>query len=443
MNERFYSNDIERSVLGVLLIDNSCIDDTFEIKVDDFYIPQHKLIFNAILSLIQESKHADILTVSQTLSAEHLKNCGGLAYLAELSRDTPRATNFKHYVSILRNYTKARNANDIAKTLIKNLTNASFSNSDSSSQIIAQTESELFKLGHTVNNHDEKLIPEMLTNIMTFLETEHSPFIPTGFKKLDSKIGGLEPMEITIIAARPSMGKTAFLISLIYNQIIELNDNPNLPIQPIFIFSLEMDSQSLMLRLLATLARVPFIDIKNKNLDDGDYGKISTAISILLKLKKFLIIDDNAYLTPSIFRRKVQRYKRIYGQPTFVAIDYVQLMSSGEKSTENRAIEVGSISRQLKIHCKDFNIPLVLLSQLNRSVESRVDKRPLLSDLKESGSLEQDATTVILLYRDEVYNENSTEKGTGELIVAKARNAATGKVAIKFDGPCMHYQNLS
>lgn len=399
-------------MLGAFLIDNSCIDDTFEIKVDDFYIPQHKLIFNSIVSLIQEGKQADILTVSQALSEEQLKNCGGLAYLAELSRDTPRATNFKHYASILRNYTKARSANKIAKTLIENLTKASFSNSNSSNQIITQTESE------------------------------HTPFIPTGFKNLDYKIGGLEPKEITIVAARPSIGKTAFLISLIYNHIIALIDNPNLPIQPIFIFSLEMDAQSLMLRLLSALSHVPFIDIKNKNLDDSDYGKISDAIAILLKLKNILIIDDNACLTPGIFRRKVQRYTRLYGQPTFVAIDYVQLMSSGEKNNENRAVEVGNISRQLKIHCKDFNLPLVLLSQLNRSVESRTDKHPLLSDLKESGSLEQDATTVILLYRDEVYNENSEAKGTGELIVAKARNAATGKVAVKFDGPYMHYQNL-
>ncbi|MCX8578728.1 replicative DNA helicase [Gilliamella sp. B2776] len=442
MNKQFYSNDTERSVLGALLIDNSSIDDSFEIKVDDFYIPQHKLIFDAIVSLIQEGKNADILTVSQALSEEKLRSCGGLAYLAELTRDTPRATNYKYYVSILRNYTKARSANNIAKTLIKNLSKASFSDSDSSNQIIAKTESELFQLGHAIDNQDEQLIPAMLSNLMTFLETEHSPFIPTFFKNLDSKIGGLEPKEITIIAARPSMGKTAFLISMIYNQIIALNDNPNLPKQPIFVFSLEMDSQSLMLRLLAALAHVPFIDIKNKNLDDSDYGKISQAIAILLKLKKFLIIDDNAHLTPSIFRRKVQRYIRLYGQPTFVAVDYVQLMSSGEKNNENRAVEVSNISRQLKIHCKDFNIPLVLLSQLNRSVESRSDKHPLLSDLKESGSLEQDATTVILLYRDEVYNENSECKGTGELIVAKARNAATGKVVVKFDGPYMHYQNL-
>lgn len=442
MNKQFYSNDTERSVLGAFLIDNSCIDDTFEIKVDDFYIPQHKLIFNSIVSLIQEGKQADILTVSQALSEEQLKNCGGLAYLAELSRDTPRATNFKHYASILRNYTKARSANKIAKTLIENLTKASFSNSNSSNQIITQTESELFQLGHDVENQNEQHIPELLTNVMNFLESEHTPFIPTGFKNLDYKIGGLEPKEITIVAARPSMGKTAFLISLIYNHIIALIDNPNLPIQPIFIFSLEMDAQSLMLRLLSALSHVPFIDIKNKNLDDSDYGKISDAIAILLKLKNILIIDDNACLTPGIFRRKVQRYTRLYGQPTFVAIDYVQLMSSGEKNNENRAVEVGNISRQLKIHCKDFNLPLVLLSQLNRSVESRTDKHPLLSDLKESGSLEQDATTVILLYRDEVYNENSEAKGTGELIVAKARNAATGKVAVKFDGPYMHYQNL-
>lgn len=442
MNKQFYSNDTERCVLGALLINNSCIDDTFEIKVDDFYVPQHKLIFNAIVSLIQKGQHADILTVSQAISEEQLKNCGGLAYLAELSRDTPVAINYKYYVSILRNYTKARHANNIAQTLIKNLTKASFSNPDSSNQIIAQTESELFQLGHTVENQDEQLITELVNNVMIFLETDNSPFIPTGFKNLDSKIGGLEPKEITIVAARPSMGKTAFLISLIYNQIIALNDNPNLSIYPIFVFSLEMDSQSLMLRLLTALSHVPFIDIKNKNLDESDYGKISAAIAILLKLKNFFIIDDNAYLTPDIFRRKLQRYIRLYGQPTFVAVDYVQLMSLGEKSNENRAVEVGSISRQLKIHCKDFNIPLILLSQLNRSVESRPDKHPLLSDLKESGSLEQDATTVILLYRDEVYNENSEFKGTGELIVAKARNAATGKVLVKFDGPYMHYQNL-
>lgn len=442
MTASYYSLDVEQSVLGSLLITNDQIDNAVDISVDDFHLPQHQIIFNAIKTAIDQGKVADIVTVSESLTEAQLKQCGGLAYLAELSKNTPNALNFKHYFDILRNYTKARQIKAIMDNTVSDLMKAVFTNPESSDELIAKIEANLFKLGNTYQQKNTLSVTELLDNVMAFLESEDSPFIPTGFTDLDNKIGGLEPKEITVVGARPSMGKTAWLISLVCYYILRASTHPNEPRLPIFIFSLEMDAQSLMMRILSILSGVPFIDIKNKHLDDSDYGKLSSAIGLLLTVKNSLIIDDEAHLTPAILRRKLQRFIRLHGQPRFVGIDYVQLMSLGLKQTENRAVEVSAISRELKIQCKEFNIPLVLLAQLNRSVESRTDKRPMMSDLKESGAIEQDATTVILLYRDEVYNEHSELKGIGELIIAKARNASVGSVKVQFAGPCMHYRNL-
>lgn len=441
MTNLVYSVDVEQSVLGALLINNDQIDNATDMTTDDFQQPQHKIIFNAVKTLTNQGKPADIVTVSESLTEVQLNQCGGIAYLAELSKNTPNALNFKHYFAILRNYTKARKVKAIIDNTFADLTKTVFTDTQSSNELIAKIESELFKLGNEYQPKNALSVTQLLDNVMAFLESEDSPFVPTGFTDLDRKIGGLEPKEITVVGARPSMGKTAWLISLICYYITQASNEPN-TIHPIFIFSLEMDAQSLVMRILSILSGIPFIDIKNKHLDDSDYGKLSSAIGLLLTFKKSLIIDDEAHLTPSILRRKLQRYIRLHGQPQFVGIDYVQLMSLGVKQTENRAVEVSTISRELKIQCKDFNLPLVLLAQLNRSVENRPDKRPLMSDLKESGAIEQDATTVILLYRDEVYNEHSEFKGMGEFIVAKARNASVGSVKVQFDGPCMHYRNL-
>lgn len=443
MTSSYYSLDVEQSVLGSLLINNNQIDNAVDISVDDFHLPQHQIIFNAIKTLIDQGKVADIVTVSESLTEAQLTQCGGLAYLAELSKNTPSSLNFKHYFDILRNYTKARKVKGVIDRSLVDLTKAVFTNPESSNEVIAKIEASLFTLGNTYQQKNTLSVTNLLDNVMAFLESEDSPFIPTGFADLDRKICGLEPKEITVVGARPSMGKTAWLISLVCYYILRASCHLDEPIIPIFIFSLEMDAQSLMMRILSILSGVPFIDIKNKHLDDSDYGKLSSAIALLLTIKDTLIIDDEAHLTPSILRRKLQRYIRLHGRPRFVGIDYVQLMSLGLKHTENRAVEVSAISRELKIQCKDFNIPLVLLAQLNRSVESRTDKRPMMSDLKESGSIEQDATTIILLYRDEVYNPHSELKGIGELIIAKARNASVGSVKVQFTGPCMHYRDLA
>lgn len=278
------------------------------------------------------------------------------------------------------------------------------------------------------------------------MEEEKSPFISTGFTDLDNKIGGLESEGITVVGACPAMGKTAWLMSLISYYIQEKTNQQNQKIKPIFIFSLEMDAQSLMMRIISILFEVSFIDIKNKYLDENDYSKITNAVNLLIRFKcannqNALIIDD-AHLTPAILRRKLQRYIRLYGSPEFVAIDYIQLMTLGTNHSENRAVELSAISRELKIQAKDFSIPLLLLAQLNRSSDTRPDKRPIMSDFKESGAIKQDATNVILLYREEVCNKNSDSKGIGEFIIAKARNASIESVKVQFNGACMHYSNL-
>lgn len=363
---------------------------------------QHKIIFSAILTLVSNSKNADIITVSEALTDAQLNSCGGIAYIAELTK-IPSTLNFKHYFSILRNYTKARKINTIINYSIKELPNLVFSDVNSSDQLIAKIETDLFKLYNKFHEKNRLSISELIDNFIVFLEEEKSPFISTGFTDLDNKIGGLESEGITLVGARPAMGKTAWLMSLISYYIQEKTNQQNQKIKPIFIFSLEMDAQSLMMRIISILSKVSFIDIKNKYLDENDYGKITNAVNLLIRFKcannqNALIIDDDAHLTPAILRRKLQRYIRLYSSPEFVAIDYIQLMTLGTNHSENRAVELSTISRELKIQAKDFSIPLLLLAQLNRFPDSRPDKRPIMSDFKESGAIEQDATNVILLY---------------------------------------------
>lgn len=444
--EVVYSTEVEQAIIGSILINNELIDNTVDLTDDDFYLTQHKIIFSAILTLVNNSKNADIITVSEALTDAQLNSCGGIAYIAELTKISS-TLNFQHYFSILRNYTKARKINTIINYSLKDLSKLVFTDVNTSDHLVAKIETNLFKLYNKFHEKNRLSIPELIENfIVFFLEEEKSPFISTGFTDLDNKIGGLESEGITVVGACPAMGKTAWLMSLISYYIQEKTNQQNQKIKPIFIFSLEMDAQSLMMRIISILFEVSFIDIKNKYLDENDYSKITNAVNLLIRFKcannqNALIIDD-AHLTPAILRRKLQRYIRLYGSPEFVAIDFIQLMTLGTNHSENRAVELSAISRELKIQAKDFSIPLLLLAQLNRSSDTRPDKRPIMSDFKESGAIKQDATNVILLYREEVCNKNSDSKGIGEFIIAKARNASIGSVKVQFNGACMHYSNL-
>lgn len=400
--EVVYSTEVEQAIIGSILINNELIDNTVDLTDDDFYLTQHKIIFSAILTLVNNSKNADIITVSEALTDAQLNSCGGIAYIAELTKISS-TLNFQHYFSILRNYTKARKINTIINYSLKDLSKLVFTDVNTSDHLVAKIETNLFKLYNKFHEKNRLSIPELIENfIVFFLEEEKSPFISTGFTDLDNKIGGLESEGITVVGACPAMGKTAWLMSLISYYIQEKTNQQNQKIKPIFIFSLEMDAQSLMMRIISILFEVSFIDIKNKYLDENDYSKITNAVNLLIRFKcannqNALIIDD-AHLTPAILRRKLQRYIRLYGSPEFVAIDFIQLMTLGTNHSENRAVELSAISRELKIQAKDFSIPLLLLAQLNRSSDTRPDKRPIMSDFKESGAIKQDATNVILLY---------------------------------------------
>lgn len=400
--EVVYSTEVEQAIIGSILINNELIDNTVDLTDDDFYLTQHKIIFSAILTLVNNSKNADIITVSEALTDAQLNSCGGIAYIAELTKISS-TLNFQHYFSILRNYTKARKINTIINYSLKDLSKLVFTDVNTSDHLVAKIETNLFKLYNKFHEKNRLSIPELIENFIVFFwEEEKSPFISTGFTDLDNKIGGLESEGITVVGACPAMGKTAWLMSLISYYIQEKTNQQNQKIKPIFIFSLEMDAQSLMMRIISILFEVSFIDIKNKYLDENDYSKITNAVNLLIRFKcannqNALIIDD-AHLTPAILRRKLQRYIRLYGSPEFVAIDYIQLMTLGTNHSENRAVELSAISRELKIQAKDFSIPLLLLAQLNRSSDTRPDKRPIMSDFKESGAIKQDATNVILLY---------------------------------------------
>lgn len=400
--EVVYSTEVEQAIIGSILINNELIDNTVDLTDDDFYLTQHKIIFSAILTLVNNSKNADIITVSEALTDAQLNSCGGIAYIAELTKISS-TLNFQHYFSILRNYTKARKINTIINYSLKDLSKLVFTDVNTSDHLVAKIETNLFKLYNKFHEKNRLSIPELIENFIVFFwEEEKSPFISTGFTDLDNKIGGLESEGITVVGACPAMGKTAWLMSLISYYIQEKTNQQNQKIKPIFIFSLEMDAQSLMMRIISILFEVSFIDIKNKYLDENDYSKITNAVNLLIRFKcannqNALIIDD-AHLTPAILRRKLQRYIRLYGSPEFVAIDFIQLMTLGTNHSENRAVELSAISRELKIQAKDFSIPLLLLAQLNRSSDTRPDKRPIMSDFKESGAIKQDATNVILLY---------------------------------------------
>lgn len=382
MSKSIHSTEVEQAIIGSILINNELIDNTVDLTDDDFYLTQHKIIFSAILTLVNNSKNADIITVSEALTDAQLNSCGGIAYIAELIKISS-TLNFQHYFSILRNYTKARKINTIINYSLKDLSKLVFTDVNTSDHLVAKIETNLFKLYNKFHEKNRLSIPELIENfIVFFLEEEKSPFISTGFTDLDNKIGGLESEGITVVGACPAMGKTAWLMSLISYYIQEKTNQQNQKIKPIFIFSLEMDAQSLMMRIISILFEVSFIDIKNKYLDENDYSKITNAVNLLIRFKyvnnqNALIIDD-AHLTPAILRRKLQRYIRLYGSPEFVAIDYIQLMTLGTNHSENRAVELSAISRELKIQAKDFSIPLLLLAQLNRSSDTRPDKRPIM-----------------------------------------------------------------
>ena len=436
-----HSIEAEQSVLGGLMLDNERWDDVAErVVADDFYTRPHRHIFTEMHRLQEMGKPIDLITLAESLELQgQLNIVGGFAYLAELSKNTPSAANISAYADIVRERAVVREMISVANEIA----NAGFDPQGRSSEdLLDLAESRVFKIAESRANKDEgpKNIADVLeatvSRIEQLFQQPHDGVtgVNTGYDDLNKKTAGLQPSDLIIVAARPSMGKTTFAMNLVENAAM-LQD------KPVLIFSLEMPSEQIMMRSLASLSRVDQTRIRTGQLDDEDWARISGTMGILLE-KRNIYIDDSSGLTPTEVRSRARRIAREHGGIGLIMIDYLQLMRVPSLS-DNRTLEIAEISRSLKALAKELQVPVVALSQLNRSLEQRADKRPVNSDLRESGSIEQDADLIMFIYRDEVYHENSDLKGIAEIIIGKQRNGPIGTVRLTFNGQWSRFDNYA
>ena len=436
-----HSIEAEQSVLGGLMLDNQRWDDVAErVVTEDFYTRPHRHIFTEMARLQEMGKPIDLITLAESLELQgQLDTAGGFAYLAELSKNTPSAANISAYADIVRERAVVRDMISVANEIAEAGFDPQGRNSD---ELLDLAESRVFKIAESRANKDEgpKNIADVLdatvSRIEQLFQQPHDGVtgVNTGYDDLNKKTAGLQPSDLIIVAARPSMGKTTFAMNLVENAAM-LQD------KPVLIFSLEMPSEQIMMRCLASLSRVDQTRIRTGQLDDEDWARISGTMGILLE-KRNIYIDDSSGLTPTEVRSRARRIAREHGGIGLIMIDYLQLMRVPSLS-DNRTLEIAEISRSLKALAKELHVPVVALSQLNRSLEQRADKRPVNSDLRESGSIEQDADLIMFIYRDEVYHENSDLKGIAEIILGKQRNGPIGTVRLTFNGQWSRFDNYA
>ncbi|EPS3389507.1 replicative DNA helicase [Vibrio vulnificus] len=436
-----HSLEAEQSVLGGLLLDNERWDTVAERVVSkDFYSRPHRLIFDAIKSILEENKPLDLVTLSEHLERrEQLEDVGGFAYLADLAKNTPSAANINAYADIVAERALVRNLISVANEIA----DAGYDPQGRSSEdLLDLAESKVFAIAEerTSENEGPQNVDSILEKTLERIELLYkSPQdgvtgVDTGFTDLNKKTAGLQGSDLIIVAARPSMGKTTFAMNLCENAAMDQD-------KPVLIFSLEMPAEQIMMRMLASLSRVDQTKIRTGQLDDEDWARISSTMGILME-KKNMYIDDSSGLTPTEVRSRARRVAREHGGLSMIMVDYLQLMRVPALS-DNRTLEIAEISRSLKALAKELNVPVVALSQLNRSLEQRADKRPVNSDLRESGSIEQDADLIMFIYRDEVYNPDSALKGTAEIIIGKQRNGPIGSVRLTFQGQWSRFDNYA
>jgi len=436
-----HSLEAEQSVLGGLMLDNEAWDKVSELVVaDDFYRKDHRTIFRYMHTLVESGNPIDLVTLSEALERENeLELVGGFAYIGEMAKNTPSAANIGAYATIVRERAVVRDmigvANDIAE--------AGFEpEGRDSAQLLDYAESKVFKIAESrtnANDGPQNIKDVLTTTIDKIEELYNNPHdgvtgVSTGYGDIDKMTSGLQPSDLIIVAARPSMGKTTFAMNLA--EYAAMNEE-----KPVIIFSLEMPSESIMMRMLASLGRVDQTKVRTGQLEDADWARVSSTMGLLLEQGK-MYIDDSSGLTPTEVRSRSRRIAREHGGVSMIMIDYLQLMQVPGLS-ENRTLEIAEISRSLKSLAKELKCPVVALSQLNRTLEQRADKRPINSDLRESGAIEQDADLIMFIYRDEVYNDDSEDKGTAEIIIGKQRNGPIGKCRLTFQGQFSRFDNYS
>lgn len=437
--------EAEQSVIGGLLLDNNKWDELSPIvTADNFYLSHHRLIFTVISELLMADSPADMVTVEHALKQKNwLEQCGGLAYLAEITQKTPSAINVEAYAKIVRTDSQARQLYALGDLLKKET--GKVNSQDTLDSLISDIEKRLTEL--TLNRSDKEsnvnlsYVLERVIDRMEESKKNLSPVTGTSFgiERLDVNTTGAQSGDLILLAARPGMGKTA--LSLTFAKAA-LEQKPENVIQ---YYSLEMPAEQIMQRLLAMMGRVPLQKIRQAiQVEEYEWARIGEAFGVIAhQWKDRLLLDDNSYLTPQLLRTKVRRNVRKYGVPSVIIIDYLQLMSDPVyKDGKNRNLEISSISTQLKQLAKEIGCPIIALSQLNRNLENRADKRPMQSDLRDSGSLEQDADMIFFVYRDEVYNDNTEMPGMAEIIIAKQRNGPVGTVLAQFKGEFSLFENI-
>lgn len=423
------------------MLDSDAWDKVAEAVVkDDFYSRSHKMIFTAMEALVAAGQPIDLITVSEQLELEdNLEDAGGFAYLGEIAKNTPSAGNILSYAAIVRERAVVREMIKVANEIADAGFNPEGRNS---SELLDLAESKVFKIAEQRANANEgpegikTILEKTVDKIEELYNNPHNGVtgVSSGFNDLDRMTAGFQSGDLIIVAARPSMGKTTFAMNLCEQAALHED-------KPVLIFSLEMPSEQIMMRMLASLGRVDQTKIRTGQLDDDDWARVSSTMGIMLEQGK-MYIDDGSGLTPTEVRSRARRIAREYGGLSMIMIDYLQLMQVPALS-DNRTLEIAEISRSLKALAKELEIPVIALSQLNRSLEQRADKRPVNSDLRESGSIEQDADLIMFIYRDEVYNDDSEDKGTAEIIIGKQRNGPIGRVRLTFQGQFSRFDNYA
>ena len=433
-----HSVEAEQAVLGGLLLDNSTWDAIADrLHAEDFYRRDHQQIFAAIAELSRRNEPSDAVTLAEFLAAKgEGEETGGLAYLAGLARDTPTAANIRAYADIVRERSLLRQLIRVSGEIAAS---AYESEGRTAKELVDGAEQLVFAIAEQGRRTTSGFVPlrEVLGATIDRLDMLHQSQgqltgVSTGYADLDRMTAGLQPGDLIIVAGRPSMGKTTLALNIAENAAIAAST-------AVAVFSMEMSREQLSMRMISSLGRVDQSHLRTGNFGDEDWARINSAIAQMKSAP--IYIDDSAALTPTEVRARARRLTR--EQPLgLIVIDYLQLMQvPGTK--ENRATEISEISRSLKALAKELKVPVIALSQLNRSVEQRTDKKPVMSDLRESGALEQDADLIMMIYREEVYEPDTPRKGIADIIIAKQRNGPTGEVHLTFLGKYTRFENLA
>src|SRR5688572_7520069 len=439
-----HSVEAEQSLLGALLLDNQAFDRVADlVTAQDFYRDDHRRIWRHIARLVEASRPADVVTVAESIEASEDKDkTGGAAYLAALAQNTPSALHIRRYAELVRERAVQRRLAQVATEIAES---ALASTGKDVGQLLDEAESKIFQIAESGARKDQGLlgISPILAKVFERIDHLHSQDnpsdvtgVPTGFVDIDRKTAGLQPGDLIIVAGRPSMGKTAFALNIAEH--VALHPSVGLPVA---IFSMEMSASQLAMRMLSSMAKVDQTRLRTGRLTDEEWGRLTDEIARLNEAR--IHVDETAALNALELRARAPRMKREHGKLGLLGLDYLERMPPSAQG-EQRATEISEISRSLKALAKELDVPVIALSQLSRAVEQRNDRRPLMSDLRESGAIEQDADVILFIYREEVYSPEKEEaKGRADVIIGKQRNGPIGTVPLSFRGTFTKFGNLS